>query len=102
MVTSRKVLVSAAAAFAVCALPIKFDPATGSGLSAASAYAKSENGGGNDKGGGSDRGNGGDRGRGDEATVAARAVDLRTASRHRHRARANLAAPFRPHPLAVF
>lgn len=64
MVTSSKVLVSAAAAFAVTALPIKFDPATGSGFSAASAYAKSENGGGNDRGGGSDRGNSGDRGNG--------------------------------------
>ncbi|WP_378951613.1 hypothetical protein [Mesorhizobium sp. ANAO-SY3R2] len=64
MVTSRKVLIGAASALAISALPVKFDTASNSGFAKASAYAKSEKGGGNDKGGGSDRGNGGDRGNG--------------------------------------
>lgn len=62
MVTSRKLLVCAVSALAISALPIKLDASSIVGF--AKAYAKSENGGGNDKGGGNDRGGGGDRGKG--------------------------------------
>ncbi len=59
MTYNRKLLVSAASALAISALPIKLDSV--GGFAKASAFAKSENGGGNGGGGngGGDRGNGG-------------------------------------------
>lgn len=60
MTYSRKLLVSAASALAISALPVKLDLGSGFGIAKTSAYAKSENGGGN--GGGNGNGGGGDRG----------------------------------------
>lgn len=62
MTNSRKLLVSAASAIAISALPIKLDIGSVGGFAQTSAFAKSENGGGNGgggNGGGGDRGNGG-------------------------------------------
>ncbi|MBB6468506.1 hypothetical protein HNQ96_004390 [Aminobacter lissarensis] len=63
MTYNRKLLVSAASALAISALPIKLDSV--GGFAKASAFAKSENGGGNGGGGNGGGGNGGgDRGNG--------------------------------------
>jgi hypothetical protein len=56
---SRKLLVSAASALAISALPIKLDIGSVGGFAQTSAFAKSENGGGGGNGGGGDRGNSG-------------------------------------------
>lgn len=62
MTNSRKLLVSAASALAISALPIKLDIGSVGGFAQTSAFAKSENGGGNGGGGGGGNGGGGDRG----------------------------------------
>ncbi|AMS44821.1 hypothetical protein [Aminobacter aminovorans] len=67
MTNSRKLLVSAASALAISALPIKLDIGSSGGFAQTSAFAKSENGGGNGgggNGGGGDRGNGGGKSNG--------------------------------------